>query len=861
LPRRWFYCSLSSLLILTLLTTVTSAAKVSDMSILEGREPVVGLAGLGAWSSGDGDYRVNLAGGWQARRSDGGEIGGVDLPFCWDGWKGELKLTRTFFLPDSFRNRSYRLVVERFAEYIAVKLNNAHLDTRRGDGLSFQLALNPGQLHFGSVQNEIELTLDNRLSRKGTVPLSGGIYARRRYGGIHQDIYLVSSPLVSISDMVVRFIEAGADSGSELEVNAELRQMFHPGEDSTAGGVRVEFTLLDQSGNSIASSRLDNIEFPPGGVLRLTSLMPAEGLVRWGIFTSPWLYRLRGSIITSNTRHSLETRFGARSLKLTPDGFILNGQGLQLRCISYPEVRPGHGALTDPEQLEADVVKMKELGVHAVRILQGSASTAFLDICDRYGLLVFEEIPIFQAPDPILSDPELIRSASEQLEAVIRRDGRFTCIAGWGIGSQINPPDGSNQSYYRQLTQLVHDLDERPVYASFPFKNRFTAAPLDFAILELTPFSGAEEPAGIGAISGDRPFMIGGIRRAVQPGNLGGYADPASEVGQADYLLNMIRQGEKVPGCVGIVVGDFTDWEGVVPSISSPLKGQSNLYTTGICDSSGNPRLAYHRIREYWASGRVQPLARGERPHQDSGLIIAVGLGLIIILFVAIRRNNLLKFNLGRTFTSPKGFFHDIGDRRYAQSGQTLLVAVLISGGFGLLGAGWFFDNRRDYTMDWLLGYLMGDSELLRWTASLVWQPTRALAFFSVLVFILIWLASIRTVLLCKILGKPCSLVQGIAYVTWASAGYLCLLPVGMLSERLFDASIGWLVLAILILLSAWSHQRLMSIIMQHARRSMAVVNVLWFIGPVVLLIILFVGFEYTRQITDYWGFFWETIV
>ena len=107
---------------------------------------------------------------------DGGEIGGVDLPFCWDGWKGELKLTRTFFLPDSFRNRSCRLVVERFAEYIAVKLNNAHLDTRRGDGLSFQLALNPGQLHFGSVQNEIELTLDNRLSRKGTVITSTVIH-------------------------------------------------------------------------------------------------------------------------------------------------------------------------------------------------------------------------------------------------------------------------------------------------------------------------------------------------------------------------------------------------------------------------------------------------------------------------------------------------------------------------------------------------------------------------------------------------------------------------------------------------------------------------------------------------------------
>ncbi len=831
------------------------------MSIMEKEQPLAELEGLGAWSSSDEDYRLNLNDAWKVVRSDDRELGEINIPFCWDGWKGELTLSRSFVLPDTFRNRSNYLVVEGFAEYIAVKLNGTHLDARRGDGLSFQISLDSRQLYFESDRNEIEITLNNRLPRSGGIPLTGSIYARRRYGGIHSDIYLISSPLTAFTDLVTRWVEDNPDSGGHVEVDAELRRMFHPGLDSTDAAGHVEFTLLDPSGNRIASNRLENIVFPPGGVLPLSSSIESDHLERWGLILSPILYKVHGSIISPNTSHSIEGRFGVRTFSINAGGFLLNGEKVWLRCISYPEICPGYGALVDEQRLEVDVIKMKDLGVHAVRILHGSASLPLLDICDRYGLLVFEELPVFQAPDPILSEPELIRSALEQLEAMIRRDGRFTCIAGWGIGAQINPPNRSNQAYYEQLTRLAHSLDDRPVYASFPFRREFTAEPLDFAILEITPYCDVNEPALINRIDGDRPFVIGGIRRAVQPGNLGGYADPASEAGQADYILRSIQQAEKISGCAGIVFGDFADWEGAVPSISGPLKGQSIVYTTGICDSTGNPRLAYHRIKEYWASGRVQPLSRGKSPGQKDGLIIAVGLGLIIIFFIAIRRNNLLKFNLGRTFTSPKGFFHDIGDRRYSQSGQSILIAMLISCGFGLLCAGWFFANRQSYSLDWILGYMLGDSELLRWTANLVWQPARAAAFFSVVVFIIFWLASIRVILLCKILGRRRSLAQGIAFVTWSSAAYLSLLPVGMLSKSLFDASLGWFVLVFFILVSLWSHQRLMSVIIQQVHRSAVVVNALWFLGPIILLLIIFAGLEYTREISDYWGFFWGTIV
>ncbi len=64
----------------------------------------------------------------------------------------------------------------------------------------------------------------------------------------------------------------------------------------------------------------------------------------------------------------------------------------------------------------------------------------------------------------------------------------------------------------------------------------------------ITPYGEKTDEPLPNRVFGDRPALISGLQRAVFPGNLGGYADPESEAGQADYLLNMIHQTEKIEG-------------------------------------------------------------------------------------------------------------------------------------------------------------------------------------------------------------------------------------------------------------------------------------------------------------------------
>jgi len=827
---------------------------------MERTSPVLEIEDRGRWSRGEGDTRVDLTGAWKAVRADEVSLGSINLPFCWDGWDGELTLTRRFELPDDAVNSSWRLVVDGFAEFIAITLNGAHLDTRRGNEVSFQLDIDSRHLRFGSETNELVFVLDNRLSRHGTVPLKGGIFARRRYGGIFRDVCLVSSPLKAVTELEARWVGDATSAGGHVTVEAEMRRSG-PASSSEDGGEVLSVQLLDMVGNRLAATKARSVVFPPGGILKLTVDLPSVSLERWELGGGRGLYRVRADLAGRGVRHALVTTVGVRTLKVRPEGFKLNGEVRWLRCLSYVPAHMETGVIVDEKQLETDFALMRELGVDAIRIMQGAAPRCLLELCDRNGLLVFEELPVFQAPDPVLSEPEFTRTAAEQLEAMIRRDRRYTCIAGWGIGSEINPPNRTNRDYYRKLTELARDMDYRPVYASIPITGKFTADPLDFVILEVTQYSPWVDSHLSELVAGDRPALIGGIRRAVLPGKLGGYADPTSEAGQADYLVDRLKEIERLDWCAGVIIGELTDWPGAVPSVSAPLRGTTSLYTTGLLDGDRRPRLAFHRLKEYWASGRVDPLPRGESPPGEGGLLVIVGLGLIIVLLVATRQNNLFRLNLYRTFTSPRGFFQDISDRRYFQSGHTLLLAMLIAGGLAMIGAAWLHSGRQSYPLDWSLGQLCGSGEPIRWAASLVWHPARGLMFFWAVIFLFIWLGSLRVMIFSRLMGRRCSLAQGLDFLVWSSAGFLILLPIGMVSERLFDGSGGWLVIVVLILLIVWSNYRLVSVLQQYVRRPVGTVFFLCSIGFVIACVVLVAVFEYTHNFSLYWSYFWGTII
>ena len=118
----------------------------------------------------------------------------------------------------------------------------------------------------------------------------------------------------------------------------------------------------------------------------------------FGTSNKPKLYDIRVAITSGGkTIDHYETRIGFREAKFTPEGFYLNGKHLKLRGLDRHQTFPFVGQAMPARVQKRDAwILRKELKCNIVRTSHYPQSPHFLDACDEYGLLVFEEIPGWQ---------------------------------------------------------------------------------------------------------------------------------------------------------------------------------------------------------------------------------------------------------------------------------------------------------------------------------------------------------------------------------------------------------------------------------------------------------------------------------
>ena len=108
---------------------------------------------------------------------------------------------------------------------------------------------------------------------------------------------------------------------------------------------------------------------------------------------NPYLYRLLtrvqkdGLVVDEYT-----TNFGVRTIRFDPDhGFYLNDRRVQLKGVNLHHDHGPLGAAFYPRAMERQLEIMKSMGVNAIRNSHNTAAPELLEMCDRMGLLFFNE--------------------------------------------------------------------------------------------------------------------------------------------------------------------------------------------------------------------------------------------------------------------------------------------------------------------------------------------------------------------------------------------------------------------------------------------------------------------------------------
>ncbi len=184
---------------------------------------------------------------------------------------------------------------------------------------------------------------------------------------------------------------------------------------------------------------------------------------------SPSLYRAVTTLAAGGrVVDELTTTFGIRSLEWSAQkGFLLNGKSVKMvgGCVHHDNGPLGAAAFDRAEERKVRI--LKEAGFHAVRTAHNPPSPAFLDACDRLGILVIDEAFDCWSRGKTRFDYHLAFEGwwQRDLEAMVLRDRNHPSIVMWSIGNEI--PDRANPQGAREakmLGEYVRKLDPtRPV--------------------------------------------------------------------------------------------------------------------------------------------------------------------------------------------------------------------------------------------------------------------------------------------------------------------------------------------------------------------------------------------------------------
>ncbi len=178
---------------------------------------------------------------------------------------------------------------------------------------------------------------------------------------------------------------------------------------------------------------------------------------------NPMLYRL--TVILYKDGEAVDTSmtlFGFRDIGYTPDkGFYLNGRHVKLRGVCLHTDGGAIGMAFHKDMALRQLLLMKRMGVNAIRFAHNPPAPAYLDLCDRYGMLVMDEI--FDCWRGGKNPYDYGRFFDEwferDMESYIRRDRNHPSVIMWSVGNEIYDTHKDANDGIRTLKALMELTD------------------------------------------------------------------------------------------------------------------------------------------------------------------------------------------------------------------------------------------------------------------------------------------------------------------------------------------------------------------------------------------------------------------
>lgn len=433
--------------------------------------PIVLAAWLAAFGADAQRHDQLLNDNWQFRfghQVEKSTVARVDLPHTWnaqdalsgrtDYKRGLGHYERRLFVPADWKGQRLYLRFEGANSIADLFVNGRHAGQHRGGYGAFVFEITDF-VNYGKA-NTLRVSVNNAETLE-LMPLVGDF---NFYGGLYRDVHLVRTgpTCISLLDHGSSGIRLVQDSVSKDYAAIRALVALSNGSD-TATQAEVLLRLLDGD-REVAAQRL-TLTLPPDSSVEGSLPVSLRRPHLWDGRRDPFRYRAEVSLWRDGREvDRVEQPLGLRYYHIDPErGFFLNGRHLPLRGVCRHQDRSEVGNALRREHHDEDAAIMAEMGANAVRLAHYPQAEYFYDLMDRYGFIVWAEIP-FVGPggysdEGFVNLPAFRQNGREQLVELIRQHYNHPSIVVWGLFNELSMRGDDPVPYIKELNDLAHRED------------------------------------------------------------------------------------------------------------------------------------------------------------------------------------------------------------------------------------------------------------------------------------------------------------------------------------------------------------------------------------------------------------------
>ncbi len=372
---------------------------------------------------------------------------------------------RDFTVPDSWDERDIYLHIAGAKSGVYVYVNGREVGYNEDSKNPAEFLINP---YLQSGKNVLTL----KIFRWST-----GSYLECqdfwRMSGIERDVFLWSQPRIAVQDY--RIVSTLDDTYRNGLFRLAIDLKNHSGQ---AKSVSIGYELLDAAGRTAAASE-QTLTLKADGPTTATFQKELENVSTWSA-EHPNLYKLLLTVKEDGrVTEVIPQNVGFRRIEIKPidqiagNGqpytvLLFNGQPIKLKGVNIHEHNPETGHYVTEELMRKDFELMKLNNINTVRLCHYPQDRRFYELCDEYGLYVYDEANIeshgmyysLRKGGTLGNNPEWLKPHMERTANMYERNKNHPSVTIWSLGNEA----GNGYNFYQTYLYLKEKEEmNRPV--------------------------------------------------------------------------------------------------------------------------------------------------------------------------------------------------------------------------------------------------------------------------------------------------------------------------------------------------------------------------------------------------------------